>query len=50
LEFEWQAASREYVLGPGLLERWVEKRKQVLGDDHLDTLTSMANLVVVYRS
>jgi hypothetical protein len=28
----------------------MEKRKQVLGDDHPDTLTSMANLASTYRN
>ena len=28
----------------------MEKRKQVLGDDHPDTLTSMANLACMYTN
>src|SRR5258707_10761126 len=28
----------------------MEKRKQVLGDDHPDTLTSMTNLACTYRN
>ena len=28
----------------------MEKTKQVLGDDHPDTLTSMANLACTYRN
>jgi hypothetical protein len=28
----------------------MEKRKQVLGDDHPDTLTSMANLAATYSN